>query len=183
VSFSSAPTQAFRPPDQPRWVAQRRRLRVRSPDSAQRMATVSHPRPGVPAGACAQEAAGTIWRDHRLGGPRRSIIRKLGSEIPTRPRRRGTTPINHGASTPPRIREREPRTEDENELPRENGGLLRPGIWLIDFAQKQPVVVDSRILQCLGIDHDAAIYFLALYLQSGYSVPRERYKALELKRS
>ena len=71
--FSSAPTQAFRPPDQPRWVAQRRRLRLWSPDSAQRMATVRHPRPGVPAGACAQEAAGTIWRAHRLGGPRRSL--------------------------------------------------------------------------------------------------------------
>ena len=71
--FSSAPTQAFRPPDQPRWVAQRRRLRLWSPDSAQRMATVRRPRPGVPARACAQEAAGTIWRAHRLGGPRRSL--------------------------------------------------------------------------------------------------------------
>jgi hypothetical protein len=48
VFFSSAPTQAFRPPDQLRWVVQRRRLRLRSPDSAQRMATVGHPRPGVP---------------------------------------------------------------------------------------------------------------------------------------
>ena len=56
--FSSAPTQAFRPPDQPRWVAQRRRLRLRSPDSAQRMATVGRPRPGVPAGACAQKPQG-----------------------------------------------------------------------------------------------------------------------------
>jgi hypothetical protein len=82
--FSSAPTQAFRPPDQPRWVAQRRRLRFRSPDSAQRMATVGHPRPGVPAGACAQEAAGTIWRAHRLGGPRRSLTssEKPGSPDP-----------------------------------------------------------------------------------------------------
>ena len=76
--YSSAPTQAFRPPDQPRWVAQRRRLRLRSPDSAQRMATVSHPRPGVPAGACAQEAAGTIWGAHRLGGPRRSLASMRG---------------------------------------------------------------------------------------------------------
>ena len=30
------------------------------------MATVRHPRPGVPAGACAQEAAGTIRRAHDL---------------------------------------------------------------------------------------------------------------------
>jgi hypothetical protein len=49
-----------------RWVAQRRRLRLWSPDS-QRVATVRRRRPGVPAGAGAQEAAGTIWRAHRLG--------------------------------------------------------------------------------------------------------------------
>jgi hypothetical protein len=76
VFFSSAPTQAFRPPDQPRWVAQRRHLKFRSPDSAQRMATVGRPRPGVPAGACARDAAGTLWRAPRLGGPRRSLSRR-----------------------------------------------------------------------------------------------------------
>jgi hypothetical protein len=61
VSFSSAPTQAFRPPDQPRGWHNDGDLWFWSPDSAQRMATVRHPRPGVPAGACAQEAAGTSW--------------------------------------------------------------------------------------------------------------------------
>lgn len=59
----------FRPPDQPRWVAQRRRLRLRSPDSAQRMATVG-PQTGSPCGSLCSGSR----RDH-LGVPTDLAVR------------------------------------------------------------------------------------------------------------
>jgi hypothetical protein len=84
VFFLSAHTQAFRPPDQPRWVAQRRRLRFRSPGSAQRMATVGHPRPGVPAELALRKPQGSfrVPTDLAVRGAA-SLVKDCAARLPS----------------------------------------------------------------------------------------------------
>src|ERR671910_3710208 len=63
----------------------------------------------------------------RNPGERRNS-RELGPQVPTRPRRRGTTAVDLGPRPAPRTRTREPRTENESRVPGKSRGLLRPGV-------------------------------------------------------
>src|SRR5215216_8108693 len=68
-------------------------------------------------------------RRGRPGNPgERRNSRELGPQVPTRPRRRGTTAVDLGPPPAPRTRTREPRTENESRVPGKSRGLLRPGV-------------------------------------------------------